>query len=333
MIYYKIKPDQYEEIIDMYKNQGMSTSKISAKYNVNRITIARILKNCNVIVGKYQTNNNKIIDMFSKEIQKDIVDLYKNNSITKLMKIYKVERHVINKILKHNKVNIRNRNIERKIYKVKSDYFDNIDNEYKAYFLGLLYADGCNTGKNITITLKEEDAYVLKEFSEKIYYNKRPLYFKNRKKEKQTYKNQYTLCICDEQIRKSLEKIGLVERKSLICNVPNSELSKDMFIHFLRGYFDGDGSVYITKSKNRNYIRICVIGTKYFLNFLVDNIKKYSNININKLYQDSITEKIYYLKMGKKNDIKELYNFLYTNANIFLKRKKLVFEDYYGNIT
>ena len=57
-----------------------------------------------------------------------------------------------------------NKSEAHRIYKIKESYFDFIDNEYNAYFLGLLFADGCNTGKNITLSLSGEDYYLLDIF-------------------------------------------------------------------------------------------------------------------------------------------------------------------------
>ena len=49
------------------------------------------------------------------------------------------------------------------VYKIDETYFDKIDTEYKAYILGLIYADGCikqpkgNRQKQLSIVLQEED--------------------------------------------------------------------------------------------------------------------------------------------------------------------------------
>lgn len=56
-------------------------------------------------------------------------------------------------------------NIKRK-YVLNENYFEKIDTQNKAYFLGFIYADGCvNEIKHtLTITLKKEDEYILQDF-------------------------------------------------------------------------------------------------------------------------------------------------------------------------
>jgi len=323
----KIKPIEYQKIIQLYDN--ISSEKIARIYNVSRVTIARILKNNGIITGKYQTNNNKIANVIPYHIQQEIVLSYNIKTITELMQQFQLTRQQIRKILILNNIKRRQHDIEQKKYKINSNFFDNIDNEESAYFLGLLYADGCNTGKNITISLNEDDKHILDSFVKCLYIdNDRPLYFHNRKKEKQTYKNQYELTICDKNILKKLNNIGVIQKKSLLCGVPNISFNRETFKHFLRGYFDGDGNIFITKT---GYIRFGLTGTLQFLQFIMNNIKRYIDININNPYQGYITKNIYDIKLGKCNDIKKICDFIYEDAHLYLKRKKEIYKKYYEN--
>lgn len=58
--------------------------------------------------------------------------------------------------------------------KLNSRYFAQIDGEKKAYFLGLLYADGhidhtvSKRNFTISINLNEEDGYLIEQFAEEI---------------------------------------------------------------------------------------------------------------------------------------------------------------------
>ena len=92
----------------------------------------------------------KIISLSEKKIIKTILNDYINNSIEP-----KIDDSLLYKS-KYGK------------YSVNQDYFENIDNEWKAYWLGFLYADGCITIKrnsnnqnkmdyNIDLTLKDKE--------------------------------------------------------------------------------------------------------------------------------------------------------------------------------
>src|SRR6478609_4633408 len=92
---------------------------------------------------------------FSKDQQLVICDLYinHNKSMQEIADIYSRSEFFISKILDKN--NVKRRKITRSTFNL--NYFDKIDSKDKAYFLGLLMADGCNYTKGFTISLQEED--------------------------------------------------------------------------------------------------------------------------------------------------------------------------------
>lgn len=143
-------------------------------------------------------------------------------------------------------------------YTLNDKYFKKIDSEDKAYFLGLLYADGCmsSTSNAVQLALQEEDSYIMEEFKEYINSDKplgfikssEILGFQNLHK-KYYRKNQSILIINSSRIKEQLLNLGLTPNKSLTVTFP-SFLSAEMLLHFVRGYFDGDGCI-STSSKNR----------------------------------------------------------------------------------
>ena len=106
--------------------------------------------------------------ILSEDQINQIVDLYKSNySITKINKLLNINRDVISRHLKESGIIIRQKGEDLRKYPLNEHYFDNIDCEDKAYFLGLLFADGCNHRDNkykITISLQEEDKEILSKF-------------------------------------------------------------------------------------------------------------------------------------------------------------------------
>lgn len=73
-----------------------------------------------------------------------------------------------------------NRNIRNKRYSIDENYFDNIDNQEKAYFLGFLYSDGYNnTDKGeIVLNLQERDEEILIKFKNLLKYSGKLYYLK-----------------------------------------------------------------------------------------------------------------------------------------------------------
>lgn len=99
---------------------------------------------------------------------------------------------------------------------------------------------------------------------------------------------------------------------------PNIEISfsragpKDLCKHFVRGYIDGDG--YIGRKQNGISYRLSILGTKEFLEVLVETMQ-YKKLSIRKI------DNIYCIEWSARYVEEYLVN-LYFGAHIFLERKK-----------
>ena len=104
-----------------------------------------------------------------------IISKYKNGiSIRKLSIEYNHCRKTISKLLKENNINIRDNSISLRKYYHDEDYFETIDSEEKAYWLGFIYADGfveskrINSNQKFGITLNNIDYDHLLKFKKSI---------------------------------------------------------------------------------------------------------------------------------------------------------------------
>lgn len=296
--------------------KGDSTKEISIEYNISTPTVINYLNRNNIKILKPITTNDYkelIINLYLNE-NKDIVSIGKEigfNSAT------------IYKSLKKWKVKIKDASEVRQIFNINQDYFSNIDTEGKAYFLGLLYADGCMVSNRyaFTISLQEKDKFILEDFKKELNYSGN-LKFINYKIKKESYSNQYNLRISNKKLYTDLIKLGLIPKKSLILNFPTKEQVPEYLIHhFIRGYFDGDGSVSISPNGQRF---ISMLGTFEFLTEvknIFENLKLIRNKNKlrrPKQYQNNT----YIYKVGGNRQILPLIEFLYKDSTYFLKRKK-----------
>ena len=130
-----------------------------------------------------------------------------------------------------------------------------------------------------------------------------------------------------------LIKQGCVPCKSLILTFPNTnQIPENLINHFIRGYFDGDGSVNYTIRerysirKKQNVKRIAAnvdfVGTKEMLT----EINKH--VNFNDLEKEKRRESnTWYIRTSSISNIESFYNYLYSNATIYLSRKKQKFEE------
>jgi hypothetical protein len=212
-------------------------------------------------------------------------------------------------------------NIEQKSkvvkYNFNESYFENIDTEDKAYFLGFIVADGSvNSISNvIQITQKEPD--ILYEFKRYIKYEGDLIKSKTR--------DVFDIKISSSKMKSDLLKLGISPNKTMSVNYPL--IPENLQNHFMRGVFDGDGCISIHHDKrdnsDRGQVNICS-GSFDFIEKYVDNMVKYCGVKKNNIRQPKGT--YYVIDWGGLSDVESVYEFLYKESNIFLKRKKETYD-------
>lgn len=266
--------------------------------------------------------NRKLSEQQKSEIiEKYLTGKYRCNE---LAIEYNIAKSAISAFLKRKNINVNNNlsEILRK-YTLNINYFDTIDTEDKAYFLGLLYADGYNkeTDGQVVITLQERDKQILEKFNFFLGHNK-PLYFFNRNSKNSNWKNAYSLSFNNKYISKQLSKLGCFQCKSLTLKFPTEEqVPNHLMNHFIRGYIDGDGSILRTSTR---YSIVCTfISTSYFCESFCTFIKGELDIDCkirhDKRVPDKSTRELC-IKGGQQKIIKFL-DWLYKDSTIYLERK------------
>ena len=297
------------KIIEMRKNK-IGYKKIAKELNLGVNEVSKIL-----IENGYIDH----VTLPSDDIVNNICIDYRNGlSTRKLEEKYNITRSRITSILLINDVKI-NKSSYHSNYneKVNHNYFNLIDCEEKAYILGLLYADGYVNEKTyqIEITLKNEDIELLNFIKEKLecsYEIKQRESLLNEK----TFKSN-RLTIYSKKLVQDLIRLGCHQNKSLTLKFPTEEqVPKEYIHHFMRGYFDGDGCIC--------YGAFIVIGTKDFLNKFVFHIRE--NCDISSAEQWKPCGNATEWRHTSKKDAIKIYNYLYKNSTISLKRKENKFK-------
>lgn len=269
----------------------------------------------------------KLKEMITVEEFDYICQLYKNGvSLRKISILTKHNRASITKMLEEEQIKTIKGNHYR-YYTFDYDYFEQIDNANKAYWLGFLYADGCiiehaKYGEpEFKLALGKIDEEILLYYKHdlKSTYPIRYDYSKHRKNDKHQIQ-----VICSYRSAKTVSDLidkGCIPRKSLILDFPNEkQVPKQFIYHFIRGYFDGDGS--ISKQNNTGSFSICITGTENF----IKQLYKYFNFGI--IYKDKRKVNSWYLRINKKQYVKIFYEKVYKDAERFLKRKYDKFQEF-----
>ena len=197
------------------------------------------------------------------------------------------------------------------MYKYNRQFFNKIDNEEKAYWAGFIAADG-NIRKDflkMRIELNIQDYSHLEKFKKSIQ-GENPIIESIRPKNHSCYidVNCKEFCL-------ALNNLGITPKKSLTLKIDFDFIPKELRNHFIRGYFDGDGSInkYLRNGKNYYEWEISFISSKDFLNQILEELNKKRNF-----YPCGNNFRI---SFKAKQDIEDIINYLYKDATIYMDRK------------
>ena len=246
-----------------------------------------------------------------------------------LAEYYNISSVAVNALLRRHGYKSKSQSELQRKYNIDETFFDVIDTEEKAYFLGFLYADGYNnTDRNsVNLSLAESDKDILIRLNNLLQPEK-PLQYVNMSSYRnikgfEKSKNQYRLVIANKHISQKLIELGCGKAKTHNLIFPNdNQVPINLQRHFIRGYFDGDGCV-----SNRVF---SMVGTECFLTDVQNIMIKELGLSKTKFYKrhksrdNNITSIIY---CGSGN-LKKIMDWFYEDASIYLERKYLKFKKY-----
>lgn len=303
-----------ESLINDFKN-GDSIQALTKKYKKGKQWISKFLNSKGLKTDRNLSEKQIeiILEYFNKELASDVAKRA-NCSESAVFAVYK----------RFNKDNY------KKVYE-HLKYFDNINTDDKAYFLGFIAADGCIYHKEddekernfLSIALQRRDRYILEKFYEFINKNNgRYIYDYTDKKGREYSEIQ----IGGKYLTDSLSKYNIVPNKTWTYFPVDLQDDKLMF-SFLRGFFDGDGAITNASHKNKQKSNLpssyCIsfVGNYKCLKFIKDFIEKY-NIK-SSLIEDKreYSNSFYSLNISETSSIYLLLKHMYKNNTVCLDRK------------
>lgn len=215
-------------------------------------------------------------------------------------------------------------------------YFNKLDSPRKAYFLGLLYADGYilqpskskKSSAALGISLNSEDGHVIKILKAELKAT-HPI---NTYQHNSSYgsMNTYDRLICySNQIVEDLNNLGMWAEKTNNLLFPTiNQVPDDLMPHFIRGYFDGDGSLSYWTPPNHSKSDY----HKFSLNFtgtleMMEGLQTFFGTSV-KLAQRHPKRNVnnYTLLYCGNQQIEKFLKMLYKDSDIYMERKYQIFE-------
>ena len=302
--------DEKSKMIELY-NSGLSQSQVAKNLGCSKSCVEKVLHAFNI----NQRDKAYYAKAFDDVTENRIIEDYYDNrmSIRELAKKYNCSTSPIITLFKRKGLKFNAPSTYHK-YSIDEHFFDEIDTEEKAYILGFLYADGGNcSGKTryiISLVLHPNDVAILERIKFELKMESPITDWKSTKNGK-IYKR---IQICNKHMVKMLEKYGLVPRKSLIVTYPEW-LREDLHRHFLRGLFDGDGSI----QSNLNYINFC--GSVYIINHIKAMFENKFDASIRVYKNETHHPNFASMFCSNRADMVRILHWMYDDSNIRLERK------------
>ena len=224
--------------------------------------------------------------------------------------------------------------------RIRHDFFKNISTELQAYLLGFYTADGSIDEKRKTfrIHLSIKDSELVYLYKDIISPDARLFSVADNYKttgrdgKEITGHGSIGVDISSAILVNDLVELGIGYKKTYSdLTIPN--IPENLIRHFVRGIFDGDGSIstYLACEKGKKDRVRCGIQIDSKTKTLLENIQlffKNNNIKFNLIYLKR--DDMYRISTSSREEIKKLYLLFYKDSYFYLSRKFNKF-DYYVN--
>ena len=206
--------------------------------------------------------------------------------------------------------------------------FEIQDMDILYYLLGLIFTDGNLDVEEtrITLSLTQKDVidylyFYFCDIHKRKVYEYQPHNCKNANK-------TYTIINTNPETISILKSMSLTPNNSATKKFP--EIPKEYMPAFLRGVFDGDGCIFISNTyKGKRYKKVCITcASEIFTNKLVQTLSLFDlhpTVVIDSRRKNNVI-KTYYVYLNRQEEIKQFYNIIYSNANLFIEYKRQRFE-------
>lgn len=304
----RLKVKNMQSIQEMIEN-GFSTRRVAKILKMEDKDVREIVKN---------NNYKMLIGPFTDDKIQVIIDLYKAGVSAKNLAIkYSIDRKRVVKWLTKEGC-LRSAEDAKRFTYFNQNVFDEIDTQDKAYWLGFLYADAynCQLTNTFSLTLAVKDFDHIIKFAKFCSYPENEVFKGNVGKDEETYPTAniklYSKYFCEK-----LAKLGCPQGKSLILTFPDW-MKEELKIHFIRGYFDGDGSIKVYEKTKEWRLNFC--GTKENLTGMIDIFKSH-DINTSLSYHSDSGNNTWVFNISGNQQVLRACNLLYNDANTYMDRK------------
>lgn len=215
---------------------------------------------------------------------------------------------------------------ECRAYNVNDNYFK-IQSHNMAYILGFLASDGgiSKNTNHFTIDIQKTDEEILYKIKEELKFEGPISHYVN------SHGCEYSrLRVCSHTIKQDLAHYGIIPQKTFTLTPPLF-LDEQYFISYIRGYFDGDGCIWIDYEKYSYNWYICGARKEVIEWIQQVLLNKYGIISTLSISTKTLSQgdPFYSIQVYKKETILKLFEILYTPNSIYMERKYKIMKNFY----
>jgi hypothetical protein len=220
--------------------------------------------------------------------------------------------------LKQREIPLRRKGEILRRYALDDGFFDAIDTEAKAYWLGFLTADGTIRRGRVKLALQERDFTHLLKFTASLESN-----YPAALREEYTVSGKPVrygqVVIISARLAQSLVSLGVGERKTFVVQ-PCQQAPEHLIAHYWRGVFDGDGFITPGRSRGKGALKwyIGLVGNKAmvggFDSFVQQYVKTAAAVRPH--------ARIFAVRYSGVSVPQAVLRLLYHGATVFLDRRR-----------
>lgn len=303
--------DELERMARMYVD-CQNQEAVARRFGVTSIVVARALQVCGVERRSVRTED---------AVKAEAVRLYVGGlSLGKTAKKLNISKRSVLLCVREAGVKTRDPILASRSYTLNDDYFREIADEERAWWLGWMASDGCLKGSNIIqLSLAWADRSHVEKFRAALGAT-HPVVKEGR------IFNGVVSTLAAFRVRSfqmfaDLQRHGIHPRKTF--TVKPWEGPENLMIPYWRGVFEGDGSIFKAIEQRRGWT-IAIAGTLAITEGFADFVRRQLGIEQSEIRPAG---RVFQLKYWRVADVRAVLHLLYDGATCWLDRKKATAEE------
>lgn len=304
-----------QEILKLFTEEKQSLKKITEILHLTETEVKETL-----LANYLLVTPNISRDFVVKMQQATLYFINHKESATQVAKKFQITPTVFCKNLKKFGITAKN---EHNAAKFDENIFDSIDTAEKAYWLGFIFADGtisshkdgCKPRYEFELSVAIKDKEHLDKFNKFMQHQKDNVKCGEVNLGDKIFARARWV-VGNKHLWETLNNLGCTPKKSLTLKFPN--IPQALMPHFIRGYFDGDGSLGIYNGKPQ----CSCIGTIDILNTIAAQLPFEVHYHHDKRHSDST----YSIQLSSNKCIWFL-DYIYKDCTVALNRKLQLYNN------